>query len=379
MTDNPATANAKPLRILHLTAGSDAGGVSRYILDLCTAMHADGHQVAIAGERGFSHSLFAQAPWPWIDAPLKGSYFALRRARKILAGEIESRGFDVIHTHYRRSTLVARRLQKEFGLPVLYTVHLPQMPLNLFRRSLTDFGDHAHVPSSEALKWVKEEGRVGADRVSLIPHGIDPARFPRIDAVGKAAIRSSLGVPLDATLALFVGRFDDQKNPLWFIEVARLAKKSDKPALFIMMGSGPIEAQVFAAVDREDLASDLKVVPYGDPLPLYHAADAVLIPSQREGFSYVCAEAMSTGLPVLRTKTGGTSEMILENQTGQSTPVDLGAFTSAALKFLDLGHDRLAEMGRRGAEHIRENFTFARQYQQTLNLYRKLANRTAPH
>ena len=47
-------ANNRPLRILHLTAGSDAGGLSRYIYDLGTAMIAKGHAVSVAGQRGAS-------------------------------------------------------------------------------------------------------------------------------------------------------------------------------------------------------------------------------------------------------------------------------------------------------------------------------------
>src|SRR5579862_1972615 len=57
----------RPLRILHLTGESDAGGLSQYLFNLCTEMHARGHQVAIAGQRGFWHHLFKTAPWPWID------------------------------------------------------------------------------------------------------------------------------------------------------------------------------------------------------------------------------------------------------------------------------------------------------------------------
>ena len=36
------------LSILHLLAGSDAGGLSRYVFDLCSALHAQGHRVAVA-------------------------------------------------------------------------------------------------------------------------------------------------------------------------------------------------------------------------------------------------------------------------------------------------------------------------------------------
>jgi len=144
----------------------------------------------------------------------------------------------------------------------------------------------------------------------------------------------------------------------------------------MMMGTGPLEVQMFAAIEREDLNDNLKVLTYADPLPLYHAADALLHPSEREGFSLVCAEAMCAGISGSpNPNRWPRPEMILENQTGQTTPINLNAFASAALKFLALGHQRLDEMGRAAAAHVRENFTFDRQYRQTLSLYRKLANR----
>jgi len=180
-------------------------------------MHADGHDVAVAGERGFSHALFAQAPWPWIDAPLQGSYFDLRRAMKILSREIEKRGFDLIHTHYRRPTMVARWLQKTVRTFRSFTpCNQPRIALNPFRRLLTDFGDHTHVASADALEWLTTTARVPRERITVIPHGVDPARFPLRDPSAIAAARAQLGVPMDATLAAFVGRFDDPKNPLWY-------------------------------------------------------------------------------------------------------------------------------------------------------------------
>jgi hypothetical protein len=89
---NPAAGKAvKPLRILHLTAGSDGGGLTRYIFDLSMAMHAAGNQVAVAGERGDWHWLFESAPFPWIDVPLKGGPFALHRAANTLSASSSAR------------------------------------------------------------------------------------------------------------------------------------------------------------------------------------------------------------------------------------------------------------------------------------------------
>src|SRR5580692_345443 len=102
-TNNPVAAiPARPLRILHLTAGSDAGGLSRYVFDLSMAMHAKGHDVTVAGQRGAWHWLFDSAPFPWIDVPLKGSAFALRRAADQLKAHLDKHPVDLLHVHYRR-------------------------------------------------------------------------------------------------------------------------------------------------------------------------------------------------------------------------------------------------------------------------------------
>src|SRR5439155_11496355 len=184
-----------------------------------------GHQVFVAGQRGAWHSLFENSPLPWIDVPLKGSPLALSRAAKTLRTWLAEHPVDVLHTHYRRATLVARKIQRHLpalpALPILYTLHLSDMPLRWPWRMFTDFGDHTHVASAEARRWVIEQGRVPPARVTLIPHGIDPAKFPVADDATRRASRQVLGLPLGARVAAFVSRLDYPKNPDWLLDVAR--------------------------------------------------------------------------------------------------------------------------------------------------------------
>ena len=42
---------------------------------------------------------------------------------------------------------------------------------------------------------------------------------------------------------------------------------------------------------------------------------------------------MGVGVPVLRTRTSGTSELIVENVAGRSTPIEHDAFVAAAIEF----------------------------------------------
>jgi len=362
----------RPLRILHLLACSDAGGLSRYVYDLCLAMHAAGHEVAVAGSPGAWHWLFESAPWPWINVPMQGGLPGLWRSVHQLRTHLAKHPVDVIHSHYRRTTLVGRRLQSAENPPLLYTLHLSHISLNWPRNLFTDFGDHVHVASVDAARWLREAGRMPADRITTIPHGIDTGRFKVAGDEDKLAARNRLGLTRDATVAAYVGRFDDPKNEDWILDLAAATRGVLPDLRLLLVGEGPHENHLRQRIDRENLRDRVQLVPRCDPLSVYHAIDALLLPSTREGFSLVCAEAMSTGVPVLRTKTSGTSELILQNVTGRSVEIDHDAFIRASIEFLS-NRDELRQMGAAAADHIRSHFTFDQQVQRTIELYRRLS------
>jgi glycosyltransferase involved in cell wall biosynthesis len=359
------------MRILHLTAGSDAGGISRYLFDLCTAMHAGGHEVAIAGERGAWHSMFEAAPWPWVDVPLKGGIMKLLEAGHVLREYIEDHPVDVLHCHYRRTTIVARRVQKKFGAPILYTLHLSHIPLGGVWGLLSDFGDHVHSPSSDGRQWLIDEARVPADRITVIPHGVHVEKFPVHDAATRREARAKLELADDDIAALFLGRLEDPKNEAWLVDLAAESRAGLPKLRVLLAGEGPNESAVRAQIKNRGVEDRVRVLGQREPLPLLQAADALLLPSAREGFSYACAEAMCAGVPVLRTKTSGTAELIVERVTGQSVAIDHDAFIRAAIAFLS-DRGALIHMGVAAAEHIRRHFTFESQLDTTLKLYQQL-------
>jgi glycosyltransferase EpsD len=361
------------LRILHLTAGSDAGGISRYLLDLCAAMHDAGHEVTIAGERGAWHDRFAKMPWTWIDAPLKGGPLKLAKAKRILRNHLSTHPVDVIHTHYRKPTMVARRLQRQARAKILYTLHLSHIPLGGIHGWLTDFGDHVHAAASEARDWLIHDAHVPPDRITLIPHGIHTERFPQADETTRRAARQKLSVANSDLVALYAGRLDWPKNEGWLLDLAATTRQQVPNLRMLLAGDGPHAESLQRRITTEGLSDRVRLLGERDPLPLYQAADALLLPSEREGFSYSCAEAMCVGVPAIRTRTSGTKELIIEDITGRSTEIDKQKFLQAATEFL-ANPSALKKMGQSASQHVRQNFTFEKQLAQTLDLYRALAH-----
>lgn len=381
------------LRILHMTYAADAGGLSRYIHDLAVATREAGHEVAVAGDTGAWQWLFDRAKLPYVHVPYKAGPTAVLTAARIVRRWVRTHwggsgrggtggrpgGADLFHSHYRRPTLAARLLQRVGQpAPVLYTLHLSHLPLRLWNRWLTDFGDHTHVASSEAYDWARADARVPADRLSLIPHGVHVAEWPVATDADRAAARRALGLEQTARVAVYVGRLDQRhpKNVPWLLDLAeRYAKVAGpgEPELRVLIaGEGPDEPELQARIQREGLADRVRLLGHVHPLTAYQAGDLLLLPSGREGFSLVCAEAMATGLPVCRTATAGTKELIIEGVTGHSTPIDREAFLATALRLLRDGPG-LASLRPAAARHVREHFTFDRQFRETLALYHRLA------
>jgi glycosyltransferase involved in cell wall biosynthesis len=369
--------NNNYMHILHITAGSDAGGITRYLFDLSTAMQAAGHQITIAGQPGSRHEMFRSTPFPWIEAPIKGGPLALLKASRILRQYLQENPVDLIHTHYRKATLVARRLQKNVNVPILYTLHLSHIPLGLPWRWFTDFGDHTHAAATEARDWLIEEARIPPDRISLIPHGVHTEKFPVPTVAEKQAARAKLGLTEDNLVALYLGRLEDPKNESWLIDLAAAGKDSLPNLRILLAGDGPNEIALRQQIDRQNLQDRVQLLGHREPLPLLQAADAMLLPSQREGFSYACAEAMCAGVPVLRTRTSGTKELIIEGTTGRSIPIDRQAFLTAAIDFLS-DKPALQRMGIAAASHIRRDFTFDRQLTETIAMYKRIAKPGSP-
>ncbi len=370
------------MHILHLTAGSDAGGLSRYIYDLGMAMRERGHKITIAGERGAWHRLFEEARFDWIDVPLKGNALALWQASRKLRTFMRDNRVDVLHSHYRRATLVGRRIQNLkfeiqnfWGVPLLYTLHLSHISLKWPWRMFSDFGDHTHVASHDAEQWLIESAHVRRERISLIPHGIPLEKFPQADGATKLQAKKDLGFTPFDRVAVFVGRLDYPKNCDWLIDVAAATRDRVPRLRILLAGEGPEEAALKRMIAERNLHDRVFVLGHREPLPIYQAADALLLPSLREGFSFVCAEAMAVGVPVLRTRTSGTTETIVEGVTGKSTAIDRNAFVTAAVEFLT-DDEGLKVMGQGAAAHARANFDFARQLEATTELYYKLAGGT---
>ena len=165
------------------------------------------------------------------------------------------------------------------------------------------------------------QARFPDKRVVYIPNGVDADRF----AAGEGdRFRHLHGIPRGARVILTVGRIDPQKDQRLAVRFIAEAAREDPSVHLLLVGFVTNEAY------RESLVNDVKeaglesrvtIIPglgaeNGELADAYHAADVFLLPSVHEPFGMVILEAWSAGLPVLASRTGGTSSFVEDGKDG---------------------------------------------------------------
>ena len=162
---------------------------------------------------------------------------------------------------------------------------------------------HIFVASSFTRRTLLEQGTPTA-RVSVIPYGVDTARF-RPDATRQSKGRGPLRL-------LFVGRINQRKGIKYLLEALR--SFGPESVHLTVCGRVVDGLQLF-----RPFASQIEVRPSvssDELIAAYQAADLFVFPSVAEGFGQVLLEALACGLPILSTTHTAAPDLIEDGNQG---------------------------------------------------------------
>jgi alpha-1,3-rhamnosyl/mannosyltransferase len=198
--------------------------------------------------------------------------------------------------------------------------------------------DHVLAVSERTKRDAVELYGVPADKVTVTPHGVDPAFTP--------------GDGTHDDFLLFVGAVQARKDPLAALDVADriglplvVAGPAKEPELALELRARG--ADVRGWVDKRELAE------------LYRRAAALVLPSRYEGFGIPVLEAMASGTPVVLSG----DEALREVAGDAGIYGDLAAGVRTALD----ERERYAKAGLERAAH----FTWQESARLTADVYRR--------
>ncbi|MFJ4692111.1 glycosyltransferase [Streptomyces sp. NPDC088766] len=300
------------MRALHVITGLGVGGAEQQLRLLLRHLPADCDVVTLTNPGPVADGLTADGVRV-VHLGMAGNrdLAALPRLVRI----VRSGRYDLVHTHLYRACLYGRLAARLAGVrAVVATEHslgdsqMEGRPLTPGVRALYLAGERLGRTTVAVSPTVAERLRrwgVRADRIEVVPNGIDLARFG-FDPVRRHRTRRRLGLPDHARVIGGIGRLHPGKR--FDVLVTALAALPADHYL-LLVGGGPEEsalrrtAHEAGVSDRVLFTGERPCVPDGGPGPdlpsLVCAMDVLVSPSPEEAFGLAVVEALASGLPVL--------------------------------------------------------------------------------
>lgn len=303
-----------------------------------------------------------------------------RRTQKELIQELrrlaKQLDIDLLHANSLSMGRLTGALSREFDTPC--TAHLRDI-ISLSAAAVGDLnGNSALVAVSQATRQFHVQRGLSAERSTVVYNGVDCRRFqPR----KSRAIHELLGLPTEATIVLNVGQICLRKRQSTLAAAAVLARNRLPSTHYVLVGerhsqkaeSVEFERRLTTTFQEAGLGERLHFLGTRDDVPrLMNAADVLVHTAHQEPFGRVLLEAAASGLPILATNVGGTSEMLRHDADAWLVPSNQPDAVAEGMCRLhhDVGlRDRLAKSAR---ERVLENFSIKKAADELLRFWERV-------
>lgn len=359
-------------KVLHYVA-SLRGGAAVVALELARRLPAEGIDCALAAP-------FDNPAMKGRESQL-GARVHLCRDRAALLRILAWERPAILHCHGHRAAWTGRRVRGDVKIAVTYHgFHVPHYRTGMARLLVGLWENHA-LARTHLVIFVSEEDRRTAEAwlhgtrhlarppFHVIANGIDVERFRRenVHPVRRAELNLADG---DFVIG-YVGRFHRQKSPGTLL-CALAELRADLPAArLLMLGDGPLEADLRRRAKRADLSDRVRFLPpRADVERLYPCMDALALPSLWEGLPLALLEAGAAGVPVVASDAPGIRELVAHETTGLFFPAGDASALSRALVRLARDPALAARMAAALLKRVEENHTVQRMVRDHAALYR---------
>ncbi|MGO2722780.1 MAG: glycosyltransferase [Lactobacillus sp.] len=206
----------------------------------------------------------------------------------VLLAKRYSHGKVLVHSH---NTYFSHSFSNSLLMKMLIVLN------KVGRRAIARAADVLIATSEEAAIWMF--GQQSLYRVHIITNGIKLQKY-RFSVTYRENIRTRYQISSTTKVIGFVGVLGERKNPFFAISTFEAFHAEHPDSLLVMLGKGPLKSKVTAYVKEAGLQEHFIHFDYVNNVnEWYSAMDALIFPSQFEGFGLVPLEAQVSNLKVL--------------------------------------------------------------------------------
>jgi glycosyltransferase involved in cell wall biosynthesis len=274
------------MNICMVMASRGNGGLEKHVRELAGELAHQGHTITVAAPAAFLASLPAGIQRLPIPAHL-GRYHPWLLVKLLLV--LRRGGYDLVHAQASKAASLVNRMRPWLAMPTLVTLHNIKRDVRLYAQF-----DHVIAVSHQLAASLPPA------KTSVVYNGIAMPQAQLLD------LRNLYSLPPDYPVICAVGRLVHAKGFDLLLEAV-----DGLPLALLIVGDGPEQARLARRVQGLNPVTRCLLTGHRDDAPsLMRSADAVLISSRREGFSYVCNEALLLGTCVLSTDVPVANEVL---------------------------------------------------------------------
>lgn len=296
--------------------------------------------------------------------------YAARCCDSVEAHSKETR-YDVMHAHDWLTAQAGGRLKSKLHLPLVQTFHSTEFdrtswPWDYVLDIEKAAALHADMLIAVSNRTKQQVMRLGADerKIRVIYNGVDKGKFASV----KLEMASIEELKKKKKIVLFLGRLTEQKGPVQFLHAAKRVLQVNPDVVFVVAGKGELLPLLINMTLDLGISSNVRFLGYvsdDDQQKIYKIADVYVMPSTSEPFGITALEAMSSGVPVIISKTSGVAEIVKS-----AIKVDFWDINAMAMKILAvLKHAPLARAMVRLSNNEVAYYTWAKTAEETLKAY----------
>lgn len=233
--------------------------------------------------------------------PYQKIFQYIKELKKVL----KENNYKIVHSHINALSVFPLFAAKLAGVPVRIahshsTSNKKEWKKNLIKNILRPFSKVFATDymccSEHAGRWLFGNKEYDKGSVYILNNAIDLDIFKYNKKIRKAK-RNEIGISNNTKVIGHVGRFVEQKNHTFIIDIFNEVHKEDNNTILLLAGQGPLEPKIKEKVIELGLEESVKFLGQRNDIEdLYQAFDIFLFPSIYEGLGLVLIEAQSSGL-----------------------------------------------------------------------------------
>lgn len=232
-------------------------------------------------------------------------YQKLFRYHKELKRILKEGNYKIVHSHINTLSVFSLFAAKCAKVPVRIahshsTTNKKEKKKNLMKQVLKPFSKlfaTDYMCCSElAGRWLFGDKLYDEKKIYLLNNAIDLHKFEYNEKI-REEVRKELNIDEKTFVMGHIGRFVEQKNHNFLIEIFAELYKEKPNSVLMLVGQGPLQDDMKEKVEQLELSNNVMFLGQrNDAARLYQAIDVFVLPSLYEGLPVVGVEAQAAGL-----------------------------------------------------------------------------------